>query len=161
MATIKVNTVREPVKSSTRFTYTDLKLDLEFDFTRNNEFLKRREIRDLRIDYDYAAIRNSIYNLFNTIPGQKILNPYFGLNLVQYIFQPLSEVLANNIGNDILKGLTSFEPRVQVQRINVAVDEPNAQYIITLIVSMPTIKTDTSFKLVGSLNNSGFRFINN
>lgn len=161
MATIRINTVSEPVKSSTRFTYTDLKLDLEFDFTRNNEFLKRREIRDLRIDYDYAAVRNSIFNLFNTIPGQKILNPFFGLNLVQYIFQPLSETLANNIGNDILKGLTAFEPRVRVQGINVAVDEPNAQYVITLIVSMPTIKTDASFKLVGALSNLGFKFINN
>jgi phage baseplate assembly protein W len=94
------------------------------------------------------------------VPGQKILNPFFGLNLIQYIFQPLSEALANNIGNDILKGLTSFEPRVNVERINVAVDEPNAQYVVTLIVSMPTIKTDTSFKLVGTLSNLGFRFIN-
>lgn len=160
MATIKVTSVKEPLKSNSTFTFTDLKLDIEFDYTRNNEFLKRKEVRDLILNYDYGAIKNSIFNLFNTLPGQKILNPLFGLNLVQYLFQPLNETTALLIGNKILEGISTFEPRVTVQSINVVVDEANAQYIVTLVLSVPSINTGTSFKLSGILSNSGFNFVN-
>ena len=63
MATIKIESVAQLEKAQSNFTYTDLKLDLEFDYTKNNELLKRKEIKDIKIDYDYAAIRNSIFNL--------------------------------------------------------------------------------------------------
>ena len=156
MATIKVQSIAEPTKSQSNFLYTDLKLDLKLDYTRNNEFLKRKEIKDLKIDYDYAAVRNSIYNLFTTIPGQRILNPYFGLGLQKYLFNAVDEDVARLIGNDILRGLTTFEPRVRVNSIDVAADEENQQYVITLILSLLTIDPVTGFKLVGILSNNGF-----
>lgn len=160
MATIKVESIAEPGKTSSDFTYTDLKLDLEFDYTRSNEFLKRKEVRDLKIDYDYAAIRNSIFNLFTTIPGQRILNPNFGLNLQRYLFLPINENVARSIGYEILQGINTFEPRVRVQNIDVKIDEVNQQYLVTLIVAMITLETSSSFKFVGTLSNSGFFFNN-
>ena len=158
MATIKIESIAEPSKSASKYTYTDLGLDLQFDYTRNNEFLKRKEVRDLKIDYDYAAVRNSIFNLFNTIPGQRILNPTFGLNLQRYLFTPISEAVGYSIGNEILDGINKFEPRVRVKTVNVQSDEVNQQYIVTLIITMVTIDTSSSFKLVGTLSNSGFFF---
>ena len=158
MATIKVESIAEPSKSKSKYTYTDLELDLQFDYTRNNEFLKRKEVRDLKIDYDYAAVKNSIFNLFNTVPGQRILNPTFGLNLQKFLFNPISEAIGYSIGNEILDGINKFEPRVRVKTINVQSDEVNQQYNITLIITMITIDTSSSFKLVGTLSNSGFFF---
>jgi len=158
VATIKVQSIAEPSKTESNFLYTDLRLDLQLDYTRNNEFLKRKEIRDLKIDYDYAAVRNSIYNLFTTIPGQRILNPYFGLGLQKYLFNPVDEDIARLIGNDILRGITRFEPRVRTNSIEVVADELNQEYIITLIISLLTIDPVTGFKLVGILSNSGFNF---
>lgn len=160
MATIKVQSIKKPEDSTSTFTYTDLLLDLELDYTQNNEFLRRKEIKDLKIDYDYAAVRNSIFNLFTTIPGQKILNPFFGLDLQRYLFLPVTENNAYDIGNIILKGISTFEPRVRVQNINVAPNEVNQQYVITLILSIVTIDPTTSFRLVGVLSNTGFTFIN-
>ena len=158
MATIKVQSIAEPSKTESDFLYTDLRLDLQLDYTRNNEFLKRKEIKDLKIDYDYAAVKNSIFNLFTTIPGQRILNPYFGLGLQKYLFNPVDEDIARLIGNDILRGLTRFEPRVRTNSIEVVADELNQEYIITLIISLLTIDPVTGFKLVGILSNSGFNF---
>ena len=158
MATIKVQSLAEPKKAKSNFTYTDLKLDLEIDYTQNNEFLKNKEIKDLKIDYDYAAIRNSIYNLFTTTPGQRILNPYFGLELQKYLFLPVDEIRARLIGNEILRGLSTFEPRIKVNNINIAADALNQQYIVTLIVTAITIDPTTGFKFVGILSNSGFNF---
>lgn len=158
MATIKVQSLAEPKKAKSDFSYTDLKLDLEIDYTQNNEFLKRKEIRDLKIDYDYAAIRNSIFNLFTTIPGQRILNPYYGLELQKYLFLPVDEIRARLVGNEVLRGLSIFEPRIKVNGIEVSADIINQQYVITLIVSAITINPTTGFRLVGLLSNSGFTF---
>lgn len=160
MATIKVQSIQQPEKAKSNFTYTDLLLDLELDFTKSNEFLKRKEIKDLKIDYDYAAIRNSIFNIFTTIPGQRILNPTFGLGLQKYLFLPVNEDTGLAIGNDILRGISTFEPRVRMESINVASDEVNQQYVVTLILTMLSIDP-ISFKLVGVLSNTGFNFLNN
>jgi len=159
VATIKVQSLAEPKKASSNFTYTDLMLDLKVDYTQNNEFLKNKEIKDLKIDYDYAAVRNSIFNLFNTIPGQRILNPYYGLNLQKYLFYVADEIRARLIGNEILNGISTFEPRIKINNIDVAVDTLNQQYVITLIVSIVSIDPTTGFKFVGLLSNSGFNFV--
>lgn len=160
MATIKISSIAEPDKPASKFTYTDLKLDLEFNYTQNNEFLKRREIKDLEIDYDYAAIRNSIFNIITTVPGQRILNPYFGTNLERYLFNRVSESAAKNIGNELLKSLITFEPRVIVQNIDIAVDEVNQSYVITLTLNIASVNSASSFQLVGTLSNTGFFFNN-
>ena len=158
MATIKIESVAQLEKSQSSFTYTDLKLDLEFDYTKNNELLTRKEIKDIKIDYDYAAIRNSIFNLLNTVPGQRILNPYFGVNLQKYLFNRVTEIQAMNIGNDIVQAISKFEPRVVVQNVNVEVDEVNQQYNILLTLGLVGIDTTSSFRLVGTLSNSGLFF---
>jgi hypothetical protein len=158
VATIKIESVAQLEKSQSSFTYTDLKLDLEFDYTKNNELLKRKEIKDIKIDYDYAAIRNSIFNLLNTVPGQRILNPYFGVNLQKYLFNRVTEIQAMNIGNDIVQAISKFEPRVVVQNVNVEVDEVNQQYNILLTLGLVGIDTTSSFRLVGTLSNSGLFF---
>lgn len=160
MATIKVESIARPEKAVSNFTYTDLKLDLDFSYTQNNELLKNKEIKDLVVDYDYAAIRNSIFNIITTVPGQRILNPNFGINLQKYLFLRVSETTARNIGNDILNAISKFEPRVKIQNINVEVDETNQQYEITLTLVMFTLETTSSFRLVGTLSNSGFFFNN-
>lgn len=158
MATIKINSVAEPVRPASNFIYTDLKLDLEFEYTQNNELLKKREIKDLKLDYDYSAIKNSIFNIITTVPGQRILNPYFGVNLQKYLFSRVSETNARSIGNEILQAIINFEPRVTIQNIEVAVDEINQQYVISLILSVAAVPTASSFRLVGTLSTTGFFF---
>ena len=90
MASIKLNSlIDSPAKSNKGYKYNDLHLDFTpvyysppyGAYTQNNELLRNQEIVDIVADYDLGAIRNSLVNLFTTIPGQKILNPLFGLNL--------------------------------------------------------------------------------
>jgi hypothetical protein len=158
VASIKIQSVAQPVVAVSTYTYEDLKLDLQFDYTINNELLRRKEIKDLKVDYDYACIRNSIYNMFTTIPGQKILNPVFGLNLMQYIFEEVNETTAQDIGNTIFNNVTIFEPRISGLTVEVIADPDNAQYIINLRFLVPTLNNNSSIQLVGTLSNSGFNF---
>lgn len=185
MANVTLQTIAKPSKASTGYTYNDLHLDLEYTYTRNNEFLKENEVKDIVSDNDYAAIKNSINNLLLTIPGQKILNPAFGINLFQYLFRPCDTITANQIAKEIFNGITRFEPRVNVILVEVVALNGTSQlgpgynpfispirkkqiiggipdsntYQVNLTISVPQVGTG-SFNLVGTLSNSGFYFNN-
>jgi phage baseplate assembly protein W len=166
VASIKLNSlIQKPTKSNTGYTYNDLHLDFTPVFytppygayTQNNELLHPQEIIDVVADYDLGAIANSIRNIFSTIPGQKILNPLFGLNLVQYVFEACTEEMAGVIGNEIVSGITTFEPRISLTNVNVIAQPDQQQYNITISFSVPAIGT-TSFSLNGTLSTSGFNY---
>ena len=157
MATIKLQTLNEPKKLTAGYTYSDLHLDLVYSYTRNNELLRQREIKDIVADYDYAAIKNSIFNIFTTIPGQKILNPEFGLNLLQHVFKPCDTFTARQIAKDIYAGITRFEPRVNVVDVEVIAVPDQSLYEVSLTINVPQVGLG-SFKLVGTLSNSGIFF---
>ena len=65
--------------------YTDLTLDLKTNYTLDPKLEAKDTIKDLEVSNDIAAIKNSLFNLFTTIPGQKILNPVYGLNILQFL----------------------------------------------------------------------------
>jgi len=164
VATIKLNSLTErPTKSNKGYTYNDLHLDLTpiyYDppygaYTQHNELLKNPEIVDIVADYDLGAIKNSFLNLFLTVPGQKILNPFFGLNLIQYLFEPCDEDTANLIGNEIVNGISTFEPRVSLIKVSVIAQPDFQQYSVTIAFKVPSLGT-TSFYVNGVLSTSGF-----
>lgn len=155
MANIAIRSLSYAVSSN--FTFRDIEFDISPNFTQNTQFLKNREIKDLRVSQDIAAIQNSMYNLFNTIPGQKILNPVYGLNLTQYLFTALSPTNARIIGQSIVEGIKTFEPRVQVQNVNVDTDYENNQYNISLLLNVPSLNIK-GITLKGTLSQSGYYF---
>jgi len=138
--------------------YQDLKLDLEYTYTQNPEFKKVNEIKDLKVDYDINAIKNSLRNLFLTNRGEKLLNPYFGIGLGNYVFSQVTEATAAEIGNSILQNIKIFEPRVEVNNINVISNPDDNSYTINLTLNIPQLK-GALLNLVGKLNNTGFSFL--
>jgi phage baseplate assembly protein W len=155
MATIKITSL-SPILSS-KVLFNDLKLDIETNYTKNTQLLKKREIKDIQNSENINAIKNSIFNLFTTLPGQKILNPTFGLNLQQFIFTGLTEINGKLMAETILKGLSKYEPRVKVKNINVEVDYDNNQYNIYLLLNVPALN-NTVIPLKGTLSESGYYF---
>jgi len=154
MAAIVVNSLSLPVPDTL---YKDLKLDLQPNYTQNQQLEKRRERKDIQIAEDLGAIKNSLFNLFTTVPGQKILNPIYGLNLTQYLFVPISTTQAQIIGETIFTGIRKYEPRVNIITINVETDYDNNQYNIYLVLSIPSLNI-TQISLKGVLSESGYYF---
>jgi len=159
MANITIRSLNQKPVVSRGFTYSDIKLDLTFDYLINNELLRKKQIKDAVNSLDYDAIKNSIASLFTTIPGQKLLNPYFGLNLVKYLFEPVNEDIASNIATDITTGIATYEPRVKIKNLVVGFSIEGQYYQIVMEIGVPQINNQ-SFQLVGTLSNSGF-FLNN
>lgn len=121
--------------NSTKYTnivYRDLHLDIEKLYTNNDELHKINEITDIVTDVNSKAIKNSIYNILSTMPGQKILNPEFGLNLTQWLFTNLSEANASLIKFKITEQINKYEPRVTLTKVEVIPNYEEHQYDIAI-----------------------------
>ena len=156
MSNINLSTLAS--RRSYSHTYKDIGLDIKAETNSLPRGLYREEnVTDIKASKDEAAIRNSLTNIFNTIPGQKLLSPEFGLDLRRYLFSPLSEDIAQNIGDTILQGLARWEPRVIVNEVHVHADFDQNQYIISLYITIPTLNT-SNVRYTRELNTEGFIF---
>lgn len=151
---LQATTSLEPYK------YKDMSLDIKENKKSAGQGLySKNVVTDIEHSLDYEAITNSIINIFNTTPGEKILSPYFGLSLKQYLFEPTSLNTANTIGDVILLGLTKWEPRVIVDNIDIIVDHDQQTYEITLRLLIPSLNND-NYVMTGVLTKSGFSTTN-
>ena len=134
--------------------FTDLHLDLKVEYTLHDELHRKPERKDIVLDYDLGAIKNSLSNIFSTLPGQKLLNPMFGCDFRRFLFEPISEARASLIGRTILYAINNYEPRISVTNINVYPDEENNQYIIDISYNIPNVidKTHSTFNFHTSLS---------
>jgi phage baseplate assembly protein W len=146
MSSLTFTSLQKAQVTNNKYLYTDLHLDLD-----------NPVMRDLKTDNDEAAIRNSIINLFNTIPGQNLLNPNYGLNLIQFVFEPASTSVARKIGDTILQNLTVYEPRIQVDNIDVKVNAEEQMYTITLSIIIPQF--NSTIVIPGTLSKNGYSLL--
>jgi len=164
MATIYIDNLVKPkeVNSPTNYpsketipnqhVYTDLHLDLIMGKNVGNG-LNPVNSNDIVADYDSNAIRNSLYNIFTTRKGQKLLDPNFGGNLDQYLFESINNVKAKILGDSIVQAINAYEPRISVESVQVMPLPDQNQYHVIFVYSVLNIgKTDT-FKINFQANN--------
>jgi phage baseplate assembly protein W len=95
-----------------------------------------------------------------TSPGEKILNPTFGIDLRDYLFEPISEIVSNQIANSIVTGFARQEPRIVFREKPVVIPNADEQsYTINMIVGVPLLEI-SDFLFQGLLNFEGFSVLN-
>ena len=133
-------------------------VDEHFDLAKNEPIYDYRSAsmpaRDLEFSYDEDAIKNSLMNIFRTVPGQRFLLPEFGCNLAAFLFQPITDLQGEVIGRTIYRAIELWEPRVNIDNITVVGKPDQNQYDITIQVSIPRLKKRTN--LTGVLSENGF-----
>lgn len=150
MGSIKLDNLRNTGKVDTGYTYKDVRLDIEEANVSNLIGSDRIADKDIKVSYDVEAIMNSLNNIFKTIPGERFLVPEFGINLKPYIFRPITESIANRIGNDIVRGIERWEPRVIVDRVSVVGRPELHEYEVDIRLTIISMKRQVSFN--GVLN---------
>jgi phage baseplate assembly protein W len=159
---IKINSLKvdEVSKKSLDkgYLYKDISFDLKNQTFLNSQLNKRESLRDIQAIYDLEAIKNSIANCFLTAPGQKILNPEFGIDLRRFLFEPVDEFTAELIEDDIKERLPDMEPRIKVKDVFVLADEDNNQFLITLQIDVPSLNI-TGVSLKSKLDTIGFSIV--
>ena len=53
------------------------------------------------------AVKNSLENIFRTMRGSRRMIPLFAINIYNYLFEPLDEITALEIGNEIFTAITN------------------------------------------------------
>jgi phage baseplate assembly protein W len=88
-----------------------------------------------RLDYatDAQCLRDALWNVLMTDPGERLMQPDFGAGLGQWIGQPNTESTRQLVASTINAAVAKWEQRVALSSVSVAAD-PNdaANVIITL-----------------------------
>jgi phage baseplate assembly protein W len=155
MAKINLDILKKPEDKQNPFIFTDLKLDLKIGKTLNNELEKKGQIKDIQTSNNLEAIRNAFISLLTTSPGEKILNPTFGINFGDLLFLPVSEPRAQVIGENIVSNLSKFEPRIRIIGLEVLAQQERQEYIINFEFTIPRFNNEP-FSIKGALNQTGF-----
>ena len=141
------------------FVYSDIHLDIATSSDYSTEALQVIKKNDIKVDYDLNAIKNSLNNLFNTRPGQRFLFPNYGLNLSQFIFEPVTEYNGRLIGEKIVRSIQLFETRVTLKQCNVSLMPDENEYDINIILEFPVFNTRASINTVLDIRSQVFTFV--
>lgn len=110
------------------FTYKDIGTsNIHFEKKDNISYINDNNTSNI----NDAAVKASLNNLFNFIPGQRILNPDFGNKLYQYLYEPITSYSADKIGKTLRSMIATYEPRISVNDIEVVPEnDDSACYVI-------------------------------
>ena len=149
---------RKNIDSYRRYSYADIHFDLDLNsFLPSTPVGANKNAQDLKLDYDSNAIYNSVKNIFNTKKGQKILNPNFGLDLEQYLFDNISKENGELIGTTIYEELPLHEPRAKVDTVTVVAVPDQNEYKINISITIPSLNNQKG-SIDGSLTKEGFKY---
>lgn len=86
------------------------------------EFSKKEgnSVRMVSLEEDIAE---SLRILLSTRPGERVLRPFFGINLEDMVFEPVEESLKTYIKDLITKAILYFEPRIDLVNIDILTEE--------------------------------------
>lgn len=66
------------------------------------------------------SIKESLYILFSTAPGEREMEPDYGCDLRALAFQRLNLSLETQVVNDIKRAVAAFEPRIELTDVKLS-----------------------------------------
>jgi uncharacterized protein len=80
------------------------------------------------------AIRQSIYMIVHTVPGERLMRPDFGCRIHELIFDPANKQTAIVAERFVRDALERWEPRIDLDQVNVeASDGELGELVINII----------------------------
>lgn len=140
------------------YLYKDINFDLEPQYFFNNQLNRKERLKDVQAIFDVESVKNSISNCFTTSPGQKILNPTFGIDLRRFLFEPINKYTAEVIKDDIINKLPKMEPRISIQNLRILAKPDDNEYEIYLQINIPSLDI-TGLSIKSKLNTNGYSIL--
>lgn len=81
---------------------------------------------------DEQKIIESILIILGTAKGERIMRPDFGCELHKLVFEPNNNVTASLAMHYVERALVMWEPRIQVDKIDVKNDTENSRLVLEI-----------------------------
>lgn len=99
---------------------------------------------------DYADIHESLNILLSTSLGERVMQPKYGCNLNDYLFEPLSSSMIGYIKDRVQTSILLYEPRIIADKIEVSADSSfdliEGRFTISIDYTVP--ETNSRFNYV-------------
>lgn len=94
---------------------------------------------------DVQDINESLNILLSTSLGERVMQPKYGCDLHDYLFEPMNSSLIGFIRDRVENSLIVFEPRISVEKIDVtqegSFDLIEGKFIISIDYSIPGVNS--------------------
>lgn len=124
--------------------------------TNNNTFLGKgwsfpptfsRKMATVAMVSEEEDIKQSLQIILTTRPTERTMNPSFGCELSQFVFEEISQDLITSIQNVVADAILYHEPRIEVDDIDIS-DSAANQGILFISIKYTVRKTNSRFNLV-------------
>jgi uncharacterized protein len=99
---------------------------------------------------DYTDIKESLDILLSTSLGERVMQPDYGCNLNDYMFESLSSTLIGIIKQKVTNAILYYEPRIVTEKVDVTADDSfdliEGKFTISVEYSIP--QTNSRFNYV-------------
>lgn len=92
-------------------------------------------------------IAESLTILLSTHLGERVMQPTYGCNLTELLFEHLNPTVASNIKEQIRTAILYHEPRIRLNRLDLSQD-PEQQGVVQILVDYTVISTNSRFNFV-------------
>lgn len=90
-------------------------------------------------------VRQNLKNLILTSPGERIMDPAFGVGIKRFLFENKTVNVTNNIKSLIIGQVKKYMPFLSIEDVKISTQEENVNYLgITIVyVIVPKKITDS------------------
>jgi phage baseplate assembly protein W len=92
-------------------------------------------------------IWQSLYILLSTSLGERVMQPNYGCNLQELLFETLTPTVASNIKELLRTAILYHEPRIRLNRLDLNLNE-QIQGVVNIAVDYTILSTNSRFSLV-------------
>ena len=96
---------------------------------------------------DDAKVRQSIWTILSTAPGERVMRADFGCGIHDLVFQSFGDATAGQVLNEVATALARWEPRIDVLGIEIAKDPVEANLLL-ISIDYALRSTNSRFNLV-------------
>jgi len=76
--------------------------------------ITRQTDGDLTKNTGFNAVKNSVTNIISTIQGSRRMLPEFAINIHRLLFEPIDEITAQVIAENVIEGINYWDDRIEV-----------------------------------------------
>jgi hypothetical protein len=81
-------------------------------------------------------IEGSLHILLSTTIGERVMQPLYGCNLKQFLFEPTNTALTAHIKKLVEDAILYFEPRIKLEQLNVDADDGRMEITVEYTIKI-------------------------